>query len=220
MSAPIILFSVSSGPLICSINYLLFTYLIQQCTPILLSASSIFYTYSSKFTHFQSFHSDHFLPLILREYFIRKAEIRLSSELWRSFIWKSKESSLMKWSRTRVVKITMPIFKQNLTHSFPMQENDGVRDDCQYARYHYKCDANLVLQERSKHIDVKYHYLRDLTNNGVINLIYCRSKDQVADIFTKSLKIVVFQRLRRLLGVCSFGRSISLILPSFKQNIF
>jgi len=75
-----------------------------------------------------------------------KAEIRLSSELWRSFIWKSKESSFMKRSTTRVVKITMSIFKQNLnlTHSFPMQENDGMRDDYQYARYHYKCDANLL----------------------------------------------------------------------------
>jgi len=66
-----------------------------------------------------------------------------------------------------------------------------------------KLSKNLVLHERSKHIDVKYHYLRDLTNNGVIDLIYCRSEDQVVDIFTKSLKIVVFQRLRRLLGVCT-----------------
>jgi len=55
-----------------------------------------------------------------------KAEIRLSSELWRSFIWKNKESSFIKWNSTRVIKITMSIFKQNLT-SFPMQENGGKR---------------------------------------------------------------------------------------------
>ena len=36
---------------------------------------------------------------------------------------------------------------------------------------------NPVLHGRSKHIDVKYHFLRDLTNDGVINLIYCRSED-------------------------------------------
>ncbi|XP_031287932.1 secreted RxLR effector protein 161-like [Pistacia vera] len=40
-----------------------------------------------------------------------------------------------------------------------------------------KLSKNPVLHSRSKHIDVKYHFLRDLTNDGVINLIYCRSED-------------------------------------------
>ena len=51
---------------------------------------------------------------------------------------------------------------------------------------------NLVLHGRSKHIDVKYHFLRDLTNDGVINLIYYRSEDQVIDILTKPLKFPTF----------------------------
>ena len=51
---------------------------------------------------------------------------------------------------------------------------------------------NPVLHGRSKHIDVKYHFLRDLTNDGVINLIYYRSEDQVIDILTKPLKFPTF----------------------------
>ena len=48
-----------------------------------------------------------------------------------------------------------------------------------------KLSKNPVLHGRSKHIDVKFHFLRDLTKEGVIDLIHCRSEDQVADIFTK-----------------------------------
>ncbi|RVW73915.1 Retrovirus-related Pol polyprotein from transposon RE1 [Vitis vinifera] len=43
----------------------------------------------------------------------------------------------------------------------------------------------------------------DLTNDGVINLIYCSNEDQIADILTKSLKLPTFQKFRKLLGVCT-----------------
>ncbi|XP_055823261.1 uncharacterized protein LOC129891801 [Solanum dulcamara] len=60
---------------------------------------------------------------------------------------------------------------------------------------------NPVLHGRSKHIDVKFYFLRDLSNNETIELIYYRSEDQIADIFTKALKMESFMKLRRLLGV-------------------
>lgn len=64
-----------------------------------------------------------------------------------------------------------------------------------------KLSKNPVLHGRSKHIDVKVHFLRDLTKEGVIDLIYCRTEDQVADIFTKPIKLAAFQKLRKLLGI-------------------
>lgn len=67
---------------------------------------------------------------------------------------------------------------------------------------------NLVLHGRSNHIDVKYHYLRDLTKEGVIDLVYCRTEDQVADVLTKPLKLVPFLKLRKLLGVCNLGNHV------------
>jgi len=45
-----------------------------------------------------------------------------------------------------------------------------------------KLSKNPVLHGRSKHIDVKYYFLRDLSNDGAIKLVYCRREDQVADI--------------------------------------
>lgn len=65
-----------------------------------------------------------------------------------------------------------------------------------------KLSKNPVLHGKSKHIDVKYYFLRDLSNDGTIKLVYCRSEDQVADIQTKPLMLATFVKLRGLLGVC------------------
>lgn len=65
-----------------------------------------------------------------------------------------------------------------------------------------KLSRNPVLHGRSKHIDVRFHYLRDLTREGKVKLVHCGSQDQIADIMTKPLKLDTFVKLRELLGVC------------------
>ena len=44
-----------------------------------------------------------------------------------------------------------------------------------------------VFHQRSKHIGRKFHFIRDAIQEGVVDLIYCKGQDQVADIFTKAL---------------------------------
>eukprot|EP00253_Pinus_taeda_P011782 PITA_11782 len=46
---------------------------------------------------------------------------------------------------------------------------------------------NLVFHKRMKHIDIRFHYIRELVNNGEIVLQHCRTHEQVADILTKPL---------------------------------
>jgi len=60
---------------------------------------------------------------------------------------------------------------------------------------------NLVFHQRSKHIDIRYHFLRDQVGKNIIKLEYCKSKYQIADIFTKPLKIDAFIKLRDMLGM-------------------
>lgn len=72
-----------------------------------------------------------------------------------------------------------------------------------------KLSKNPVMHGRSKHIDVRFHFLRNLTKEGTIELVHCKSQDQLADIMTKPLKIDVFQKLRKLLGVCDMSDIIS-----------
>lgn len=55
---------------------------------------------------------------------------------------------------------------------------------------------------RNKDIDVRYHFLRELVNDGVVQLQFCGTRQQIADIFTKPLKLKLFRELRRRLGVC------------------
>jgi hypothetical protein len=47
-------------------------------------------------------------------------------------------------------------------------------------------DSNAI-NDRSKHINVKYHYNRELMENGEIKFVYLRSNENVADLLTKSL---------------------------------
>lgn len=63
---------------------------------------------------------------------------------------------------------------------------------------------NPVLHGRSKHIDVRFHFLRELTKDGVVKLVHCHTQEQIADIMTKPLKLDVFVKLRSLMGVYSF----------------
>jgi hypothetical protein len=58
---------------------------------------------------------------------------------------------------------------------------------------------NPVNSSRSKHILLKYHYLRDLTESGIVRLQYIPTTDQIADIFTKPLPPKQFINLSRFL---------------------
>lgn len=66
-----------------------------------------------------------------------------------------------------------------------------------------KLSKNPVLHGRSKHIHVRYHFLRDLVNDGTIRIAYCPTQDQLADGMTKALKLETFEKLRERMGVCS-----------------
>lgn len=65
-----------------------------------------------------------------------------------------------------------------------------------------KLSKNPVLHGRRKHIDVRFHFLRDLTREGAVELVYCGTQDQLADVMTKPLTLDAFQRSRSQLGVC------------------
>ncbi|KAL0293887.1 UNVERIFIED_CONTAM: Retrovirus-related Pol polyprotein from transposon TNT 1-94 [Sesamum radiatum] len=60
---------------------------------------------------------------------------------------------------------------------------------------------NPVFHDRSKHIDARFHFIRDCIANKEIEVEYVKTLDQVADIFTKALKKDRFQQLREMIGV-------------------
>lgn len=60
---------------------------------------------------------------------------------------------------------------------------------------------NPVFHARSKHIDIRYHYIREVYAKNVINLKYVSTEDNVADIFTKNVNKIRNAYLSRLLGL-------------------
>jgi len=60
---------------------------------------------------------------------------------------------------------------------------------------------NPMFHQRSKHIDIRYHFVRDEVQNGNVQLQYVPSEDNVADMFTKTMsRIKLKQFIPRILG--------------------
>eukprot|EP00253_Pinus_taeda_P009448 PITA_09448 len=71
------------------------------------------------------------------------------------------------------------------------------------------CDKQSAIQlckdpvqhQRSKHIELHMHFIRKLIHDHVLEVQYCSTDDQVADIFTKALTEAKFTKLRFMVGV-------------------
>jgi hypothetical protein len=61
--------------------------------------------------------------------------------------------------------------------------------------------GNPVEHSRTKHIDIRHHFLRDHQQEGDIKVFHISTENQLADIFTKPLDEKTFCRLRSVLNV-------------------
>nr|GFA95490.1 retrovirus-related Pol polyprotein from transposon TNT 1-94 [Tanacetum cinerariifolium] len=63
---------------------------------------------------------------------------------------------------------------------------------------------NPVLQHRTKHIAIKHHFIRELVAERQVELEFCRTDQQLADLFTKSLSRGKFEEFRDKLLISNF----------------
>ena len=60
---------------------------------------------------------------------------------------------------------------------------------------------NPQFHKRTKHVDLRWHWVRELVNDGLINIVDCRDPQQTADIFTKQVPRIKFSRHVNELGM-------------------
>ena len=126
-----------------------------------------------------------------------------------AFSWTSKKQSIVALSSCEAEYVAVAstvceaIWLRNLLKSVchPQVESTVIHVDNVSA---IKLAKNPVQHGRSKHIDTRFHFLRDHVKQKTIELVYCHTKEQVADIFTKPLPIETFRLLREMLGMKAF----------------
>ena len=60
---------------------------------------------------------------------------------------------------------------------------------------------NLVQHSKTKHIEIRYHFIRDLVERKIVCPEYFPTEQQNADIFTKPLDRSKFETFRQVIGV-------------------
>eukprot|EP00253_Pinus_taeda_P027440 PITA_27440 len=106
-----------------------------------------------------------------------KAEYMATSTASREAIW--------------LRKLLVNLFRRNMEVTKIMCDNQSC----------IKLSENPVFHDRSKHIDIRCHFVRDYVQRGVVQLSYTPTGEQVADIFTKALGKSKFYYLRIKMGM-------------------
>ncbi|GJR51185.1 hypothetical protein Tco_1401706 [Tanacetum coccineum] len=97
-------------------------------------------------------------------------------------------------------------FKFNKIHLY--SDNKGV----------IVLSCNNVQHSRSKHIDVRYHFIKEQVENGVVELYFVRTEYQLANIFTKALPRERFNFLIEKLGMKSMSPETLKILAEEEEE--
>ena len=120
--------------------------------------------------------------------------------------WRSKKQTCVALSTAEAEYIALAsaaqeaIWLQQLTNDLKNESSDTttIYEDNQSAICMSK---HPKFHGRSKHIAIKYHFIREQVSNNTIELKYCRTNDMVADMLTKGLSAQQFAKLRHLAGV-------------------
>jgi hypothetical protein len=87
---------------------------------------------------------------------------------------------------------------------------------------------NPVFHDRSKHIDVRFHFIRECVEDGKLDIEHVRTEEKIADILTKPLARERFCELREKIGVVKISNKTSGLgvkckfncIPEFVQSLF
>lgn len=124
--------------------------------------------------------------------------------------WSSKKQPMVTLSTTEAEYVAAAscacqwLWMRQILENIHGNQGNSIKVMCNNSST-IKLAKNPVFHDRSTHIDVRYRFLRDLTRDEVIDLKYCGTREQLADIMTKPLKLELFEKFKEELGVKSAG---------------
>lgn len=106
--------------------------------------------------------------------------------------WESKKQNIIALSSTEAEYVALSSAAKQTTYivkimnemGFEFQRSIVLHSDNQSAQHLVK---NPVFHNRSKHIDIKFHHIRELYKQNKIKLNYCPTYKMIADVLTKNL---------------------------------
>lgn len=103
------------------------------------------------------------------------------------------------WARQLVEEMGYPQITTTL-----YEDNQGCKSTVE----------NPIVNDRVKHIDIKYHWIRLQAKNKIIKLKYCHTSLMTADILTKALPVPAFQKHRLGMGVMELALRVAVDIQS------
>lgn len=122
--------------------------------------------------------------------------------------WSSRKQDIVTLSSTEAEYVAAAssachlVWLKGMLQELSMVSGDFINIMCDNSSK-IKLSKNPVMHRRTKHIDVRYPFLRNLVIEGAMRLIFCGTNDQIADIMTKPIKFDQYEKLRQCLGARS-----------------
>lgn len=120
--------------------------------------------------------------------------------------WFSGKEQIVARSSTQAEYIAQDAAAREIEFFVHLQKELGIHKDYIPTIYGdnqgaIKLGHNPVNHQRSKHIDIKYHAVREQIKLGTFKIQYIPSKENTADMLTKALDRVPFEKLRGYMGL-------------------
>ncbi|GAA0146783.1 transmembrane signal receptor [Lithospermum erythrorhizon] len=113
-------------------------------------------------------------------------------------LWKSKKQEAVSRSSAEAEYCSMAVVTCELRWLKGLLACFGVAHTKSMELF---CDSQSAVHERTKHIEIDCHFLRDVVLEGIIRMNHVSTTNQLADIFTKALGKWPFEFLLRKLGI-------------------
>lgn len=120
--------------------------------------------------------------------------------------WSSKRQSVVAMSSTEAEYVALSYAAQEAIWLRTLLESMGFKQTKPMTIFEDNQSTIALAKNprhssRTKHIDIKFHYIRDAVAEQKIHLEYCQTNEMIADILTKGLARPQFEKLRSELGV-------------------